>query len=212
VPSIKLMGALQLINRCNTLKLNRYGCGQGVNSHGCAAGLIIPEILGIDLVIGLEIALHIYQEGGYIHQLIPAAAAFFEHNAHIIKHRAALCRKVKLQKVTVLIELQTGDLIGTRFAGADTGEEQQVAHPAGMGIQAHRGRSFAGRNGLRHNEKAFLWVYRKSKACGSFGEAIIQSGSWQKLFYMVANDSAMYQSIRRNRKCHKQPQASGIAN
>lgn len=104
----------------NALQLYSYGCGQRIDAYCSAARLVVFKIFGVYLVVGMKVALHIYQEYGYIYKLIPAAATFFEDGAHVIEHAAALGCKIELFMVTMLIGHQAGNLIGTGLAGANT--------------------------------------------------------------------------------------------
>ena len=87
-----------------------------MDAYRCAARLVVLKIFCVYLVVGLEVAFHIYQEYGHIYQLIPAAATLFQYGAHIVKYAATLLREIKLKVVAMLICLQAGYLVGAGLA------------------------------------------------------------------------------------------------
>ena len=83
----------------------------------------LSEIFGIYLVVGMEVALHIYEKHGDVHQFIPTAATFFEYHTHVIEYASALSGEVELFEIAVFIGYQAGNFVGTGFAGANAGKE-----------------------------------------------------------------------------------------
>ena len=126
----------------NALQLYSNGCGQGIDADGSAAGLIVFEILGVDLIVGVKIAFHIHKKYGDIYEPVPATATFVKNDTDIVEYAAALCSEVELLEIAVFIAHQTGDLIGTGLTRPYTREEQQVANALGVRIQTYGFRSF----------------------------------------------------------------------
>jgi hypothetical protein len=110
----------KLLNYCDTLQLDSYGGWQRIDTDSGATGLIVFKILSVDLVVSLEVAFHVYQEDGYVNQLIPAAAAGLEYGTHIVEDTAALRCEIEVNIVAVLVGLQTWNFVGSCLTGPHT--------------------------------------------------------------------------------------------
>jgi hypothetical protein len=110
----------KLLNYCDTLKLDSYGSWQRLNPNRGAARLIVFKILCVNLVVRLKIAFHVYQEDGYVNQLIPAAAAGLQYGTYIVEDTTALRCEIEVNIVAVLVGLQTWNFVGSCLTGPHT--------------------------------------------------------------------------------------------
>jgi hypothetical protein len=108
----------------NALEFDGDGCGQRRHLHGGAAGLVVLEILGIEPVIGCEIPLHVRQEHGHVHELVPAGTRVLQDEAHVLEHRPALGLDVVGHDLALGVQSHPGDVLAAAFAGTHSGEEQ----------------------------------------------------------------------------------------
>jgi hypothetical protein len=93
-------------------------------------------MFGPHRVVGLEVARHVGEVHGDVHQVFPTRAAGFQHGAHVGEHRARLRLDFVLAHAAVGEIVVARDRVGRRVARADAGEEQQVADAAGVRIHA----------------------------------------------------------------------------
>ena len=145
----------RLVYHGHTLQLYGYGCRQRIYTYGSAARLVGLEIFGVYFVVGLEVALHIYQEDGDVYQFVPTAATLFQYHPHVLKNAVYLCCEVELYEVTMLVGPEAGYLVGTCLARPYARKKEEVAYAPGVWIQAYRLRGLIGRE-LRIGHKNIL--------------------------------------------------------
>ena len=85
-----------------------------------------------------EVAGHVGEENGDVEQVFPTRAAGFKHGADIGEHRFGLRADVVFDHLPAGVADVAGNGVGSRFARADAGQEQQVAGAACVRIGANR--------------------------------------------------------------------------
>ena len=84
------------------------------------------EVLRIDPVVGLEVILHVGQEGLDIDHVGPGDAAILDDRLDVIEAIAALDLDVVVENLSVGTEGHPGNILGTTHSGTDPGEKDQV--------------------------------------------------------------------------------------
>src|SRR5690606_3403141 len=109
--------------RRDAFQLYRDGGGQGVDAQGGAAGrgVDVGEVPGPDGVVGLEVAGHVGQVHGHVHQVLPARSAGLEHGAHVGEHGVGLGGDVVGNEVPFGVVHVARDGVAGGVARADAG-------------------------------------------------------------------------------------------
>lgn len=134
----------------NTLQFDGDGRRQCTYFYRGAARfrVHVAEIFTIQSVEGGEVALHVYQVHGNVHKVFPPGTGSLQNRPHIPEHTMHLCFEVERGEIAAGVHLQAGHLaVAIARAGhawPDSGEEQQIAHPASVGVQAYGLRGFIG--------------------------------------------------------------------
>lgn len=107
------------LHNCHAFEFYGDGCGQAVDAHGGSARLVVFEILGVNSVKGVEIALHVGEKNRHIDEVFPCSTAVFQYGAYIFKHRMNLRFEIEGYEVAGGRALQSGHTIGLWVAWAN---------------------------------------------------------------------------------------------
>src|SRR5438105_879799 len=164
---LKLSGASSMasLHGGDALQLDGDGRRQAPHFHGRAAGRVLGEVLRPEPVVGGKVALHVGEEDGDVDQPIPARSRFLEDSADVLEHGTALRLDVVSGDGAVRGEAHARDLVRPLLARADSGQEEEVSHPAGVGKVADRVRRARGDDSWSHNfTQTFFGSVKKRKA------------------------------------------------
>ena len=76
------------------------------------------EVFGIDTVVSVEVALHVYEEYCDVNEVFPFGAAGFEDGANVLEYAVALGFEVERLELTVFVQLEAWDAVVGGVAGA----------------------------------------------------------------------------------------------
>ena len=99
------------------------------------------EMLAVYPVERGEIALHVGQENGDVHQVFPLCTLRLENGPDVGQNAPRLCLEVKVGEVAVVVLFQSGHtlVVGatSRNSGANTTQKQQIPDATGQGVHAN---------------------------------------------------------------------------
>ena len=105
----------------------------------------------------MEVAVHVDQKHGHVHQLPPAAATGLQDGFHVRKDAVDLGFEIERLEVAIVVELQARNptVVGVAscLARADAAQEKEVAYAAGVGVEAHGFGRVRGGNAFAHDTK-----------------------------------------------------------
>ena len=112
--------------------------GEGGDLDGGAGGLVGAggEVLGPDAVEGGEVAFHVGEEDEDVDDAVPGGAGLVEDGLDVGEAGADLGFDVVGDDRAGGVELDAGDVLGAADAGADAGEDEEVADAASVWVGA----------------------------------------------------------------------------
>ena len=145
------------LHRGDALQFDGNRGRQPVDFHRGAAGLVVLEVLRVQAVERVKIAVHVHEEDGDVYELFPAAFTRFKDGFDVGEDAVDLCLKIKRFEVAVVVQLQAGHPAVVRVASCrpwpDAAQEQEVADAAGVGVEADGLGGVGGGNAFAHDTK-----------------------------------------------------------
>lgn len=117
----------------HAFQLNSDGRGEAIDFNGCAAWLggRVGEILSVDAIERLKIAVHMNQENGDVEQFVPTATVRLQYGFDIGEHAVHLSLKIEFFEIPIVVQFQSGNsaIIGVAACNARpyTAQKKQVA-------------------------------------------------------------------------------------
>ena len=91
----------------DALQFDGNGGWKPVDFHCRPARLVVLEVLGVQAIERVEIAVHVHEENGDVDELFPAAAAGLEDGFDVGEHAVDLRFKIKGFEVAVVVQFQS---------------------------------------------------------------------------------------------------------